>query len=270
MSSRFLIVSWAVALGGAAFAQQTTVLLPAQAAPNTIVAEASDILRAAPDIARVTFSVVHKDPVAETASEENEKMTKELITQLGKLKIANLKVTSQAFKISKVESENNNNPAPPGGGVVPMMKADYRTVRTVTVALKDANPEQLQANVAAIQKEAAKMGIAGDSQQSVYNGFGNERQNVVRVAYGLQNGWDDKSEPTLAALTKRAMKRATALAEGAGMKVIEVVSITESHEPVASAPNTNFFYGVSEQADDLADGELVQKIRVRVTVKIGK
>ena len=212
-----------------------------------------------------------KDLVAETATDENEKLTKDLLAAIAKLKLNGLKVTSQALKIAKVESDGNNGApvAIPGGGG-PMLKSDYRTVRTVTVTVKDADVEQLQAGVGKIQKEAAKLGVAGDSTQSIYNGFGNERQNTVKVVYGLQSGWDDKSKDVLAKLTKRAMERAQALAEGANLKVSGVLSIDEPREPTNPNSTTNFIYGTTEQGDELTDGELVLKVRVRVTVRVSE
>lgn len=236
-------------------------------AVNTISAEASETLRVAPDVARIQFAVVAKDGIAETAADENDKLAKDLLAAITKLKLHGVKVTSQTMKLSKVESGDNNVAVAPGGGNVPMLKADYRAVRTVTVTVKDADAEQLQSHVAKIQREAARIGVAGDSTANVYNGFGNERQNAVRVTYGLQAGWDDKSKDVLTKLTKRALERATLLAEGAGLKVAGVVAIDEPREP--TAPNaTNIIYGITEAGDELTDGELVLKVRVRVTVRV--
>ncbi len=266
MVSRILLAGFAAALNTPFAVAQTPA---ATVIPNTISAEATDILRVAPDVARLTFSVVTKDLVAETATDENEKLTKDLLAAIAKLKLNGLKVTSQALKIAKVESDGNNGApvAIPGGGG-PMLKSDYRTVRTVTVTVKDADVEQLQEGVGKIQKEAAKLGVAGDSTQSIYNGFGNERQNVVRVSYGLQAGWDDRSKEVLSKLTKRALERAALLADGAGLKVAGVVSIIEPNESTLSANSTNFIYGTTEPTDELSDGELVLKVRVRVTVRV--
>jgi len=263
MVVRILLAGFAAVLGTAFASAQT----PAHAAPDTISTEASDILRVAPDVARITFSVVTKDPVAETAADENEKLGKDFLTNIGKLKLNGVKVTSQSVKVAKVESQDPDG-AKPGGA--PATKADYRVVRSVTVTVKDADAEQLQAAVAKLQKEGAKIGVAGDSSQSVYNGFGNEMQNKVRVVYGLQAGWDDRSKEVLAKLAKRALERAHALAEGAGLKVAGVVSIEEPHEPANANPWVNSVYGMAEPADELADGELVLKVRVRVTVRVSK
>ena len=261
MVSRIWLAGVAVILGGSLAAAQAP-------AANTISAEASEILRVAPDVARIQFAVVAKDGIAETAADENDKLAKDLLAAITKLKLNGVKVTSQTMKISKVESGDNNAPVAPGGGNVPMLKADYRAVRTVTVTVKDADAEQLQTNVTKIQKEAAKIGVAGDSTANVYNGFGNERQNAVRVTYGLQAGWDDKSKDVLTKLTKRALERATLLAEGAGLKVAGVVAIDEPREPTVPNATTNIIYGITEAGDELTDGELVTKVRVRVTVRV--
>ena len=260
MVSRIWLAGVAVILGGSLAAAQAP-------AANTISAEASEILRVAPDVARIQFAVVAKDGIAETAADENDKLAKDLLAAITKLKLNGVKVTSQTMKISKVESGDNNAPVAPGGGNVPMLKADYRAVRTVTVTVKDADAEQLQTNVTKIQKEAAKIGVAGDSTANVYNGFGNERQNAVRVTYGLQAGWDDKSKDVLTKLTKRALERATLLAEGAGLKVAGVIAIDEPREPTVPNATTNIIYGITEAGDELTDGELVTKVRVRVTVR---
>ena len=193
MVSRIWLAGVAVVVGGSFGIAQTP-------AANTISAESSETLRVAPDVARIQFAVVGKDGIAETAADENEKLAKDLLAAITKLKLNGVKVTSQTRKISKVENADNNVAVAPGGGNVPALKVDYRAVRTVTVTVKDADAEQLQTTVAKIQKEAAKIGVSGDSSASVYNGFGNERQNVVRVTYGLQTGWDDKSKDVLISL----------------------------------------------------------------------
>jgi len=258
MALRTLLVVFATVLGA------SSALAQAPAPVNTISADATDTLRVAPDVARITLIVVTKDPVAETATDENEKLAKDLVDNIAKLKINGIKVTSQVLKIAKVETSDNVAAVP---GANPVTKSDYRAARAVTISVKDANPEQLQATVAKIQKEAAKMGVAGDSNQSIYNGFGNERQNAVKVTYGLQDGWDDRSKEVLAKLTKRALDRAKLLAEGAGLKVVGVVSIDEPREPTTPSTLLNI-YGNQESNDELTDGELVLKVRIRVTVRV--
>jgi|GEM_PF-3099438 len=263
MVVRILLTGVLAVLAAPFCSAQTPAPVPAA---NTISAEATDTLRAAPDVARITLQVITKDPVAETASDENEKLAKDLLATLTKLKIAGAKVTAQSLKIAKIDGAAE--PAMPNNN--PMPRSDYRAVRAVTVTVREADAEQLQIAVAKIQKEAAKLGVAGDSNSSVYNVFGNEKQNVVKVSYGLQAGWDDRSKDVLGKLTKRALERATLLAEGAGLKVVEVLSIDEPRDPAAPAAALTYLYGVTEHADELTDGELVQKVRVRVTVRVSK
>ena len=64
------------------------------------------------------------------------------------------------------------------------------------------------------------------------------------------------------------MERATLLAEGANLKVVEVTSIEEPREPTVPNQAINYIYGTTDQQDDLTDGELVLKVRVRVTVRV--
>ena len=260
MVLRILLAGIVAIAGGASAIAQT----PAPPA-NTISAEASDLLRAAPDVARITLHVVVKDPVAETATDENEKLAKDLLSTLTKLKIAGAKVTAQSLRIARIDGENAaavpNNPMP---------KTDFRATRSVTVTVKEADAERLQDAVARIQKEAAKLGITGESNNNVFNGFGNEKQNAVKVSYGLQAGWDDRTKDVLSKLTKRALERAALLADGAGLKVVEVLSVDEPHDHSTPAPTMNFIYGTTDQMDELTDGELVQKVRVRVTVRVSK
>ncbi len=261
MIVRILLVSLLAGLGTpVVFGQVPAPVAP----PNTISAEATETLRVAPDLARLSFSVVTKDAIAETSFTENEVLTKDLLTNIGKLKMTGLKVTSQSYKMSKIDTVLNGVAALPGGNQP--MKSDFKTVRTIIIVLKDIDADQLQANVGIIQKEAAKVGVTGDSAGISYNGFGNESQNNVRIAYGLQSGWDDHSKLVLAKVTKRALERAQLLADGAGLKVVEVVSITE---PTAT-PAVNYIYGATDTSDDLVDGELVQKVKVRVTVRVSK
>ena len=256
-----ILVAGFVAIAGPAVASAQT---PAPAA-NTISAEASDTLRAAPDVARITLQVVTKDPVAETATDENEKLTKDLLATLTKLKIAGAKVTAQSLKIAKIDGAADpnmpNNPIP---------KSDCRAVRAVTITVREVDAERLQDAVARIQKEAAKLGVAGDSPMSIYTGLGTEKQNVVKVSYGLQAGWDDRSKEVLGKLTKRALERATLLAEGAGLKVVDVLTIDEPRDLFTPAATMGYVYGAGEQPDDLTDGELVLRVRVRVTVRVSK
>lgn len=265
MVSRILLAGFAAVLGTSVAFAQTPAPAPAS---NTISAEATDTLRVAPDVARITFQVVFKDPVAETATDENEKLTKDLLSSLTKLKIAGAKVTAQSLKIAKVES--GAQPGVPNNN--PMAKIEYRSTRAVTVTVREADAEQLQIQVGKIQREAAKLGVAGEASNSIYTGFGQEKQNVVKVSYGLQAGWDDRSKDVLSKLTKRALERAALMAEGAGLKVVEVLAIDEPRDLAAtSAPSLlSSIYGMTEAADDLADGELVQKVRVRVTVRVSK
>ncbi len=233
------------------------------AQPNTISAEATETLRVAPDLARMTFSVVTKDPLAETSFTENDVLAKDFLTNIGKLKITGLKITSQSFKIAKIETMINGVAVLPGGNQP--TKSEFRTVRTIVIVLKDSDIEQLQASIGIIQKEAAKIGVTGDSAGMTYNGNGYENQNTVRIAYGLQAGWDDRSKDVLAKVTKRALERAQLLAEGAGLKVVEVVSISE---PTLIAV-VNYVNGVPDTSE-IVDGELVQKVNVRVTVRVAK
>lgn len=264
MVSRILVAGFAaVFVVGSAFAQT-----PAPPAPNTISAEATDTLRAAPDVARVTFSVVTKNAIAETATDENETLSKDFLANIGKLKLNGVKITAQTVKVAKVESQDPDAGKPAGA---PMTKADYRVVRAITVTVKDADTELLQAAVSKVQKEGAKIGVAGDSTQNIYTGLGNEMHNKVKVVYGLQAGWDDRSKDVLAKLTKKALERATALAEGAGLKVAGVLSVEEPADAAHMNPFASWaanIYGTAEPTDELVDGELVQKVRVRVTVRV--
>lgn len=233
------------------------------APPNTISAEATETLRVAPDLARLTFSVVTKDSLAETSFTENDVLAKDFLANVGKLKMAGLKITSQSFKIAKIESVVNGVAVLPGGNQP--TKSEFRTVRTIIIGLKDSDIDQLQASIGILQKEAAKVGVTGDSAGMIYNGAGYENQNTVRISYGLQAGWDDRTKDVLAKVTKRALDRVQLLAEGAGLKMAEVVSITEP----TSTTVVNYINGVADTSD-LVDGELVQKVNVRVTVRVSK
>lgn len=260
MIVRILLVSLLAGLGTpVVFGQVPAPVTP----PNTISAEATETVRVAPDVARLTFSVVTKDALAETSFTENEVLAKDLLANIGKLKMTGLKITSQSYKIAKIESVLNGAPIAPGGNQP--TKSDFRTMRTIVIILKDSDVDQLQVNIGLIQKEAAKVGVTGDSTGMSYNGMGYENLNTVRVSYGLQSGWDDRSKDVLAKVTKRALERAQLLAEGAGLKVVEIVSITEP----TSTTVVNYVNGVVDPSD-LVDGELVQKVNVRVTVRVSK
>lgn len=236
---------------------------PTTPAPGTVTAEATEVVRARPDRARLSYTVSYRNGEATAATDENEAMTKEFVETIDKLKLKGVKAVGGAVRVDKVETQALN-------GINQQFVPQYNAVRSVVVTVADADTAALLAAVDKVQVAAAKLGVGGEMGNSSYNGRAYERVGSVKVTYSREDGWDDLSAAALTKATRRARERAEAMAAGAGLKLGEVVSIGEPDGPQSV---TTYNYagsgtsGVSQAADAqevYVDGELVRKIRVRV------
>lgn len=236
---------------------------PTPPAHGTVTAEATEVVRAKPDRARLSYTVTFRNGEATAATDENEAMTKEFVESIDKLKLKGVKAVGGALRVDKVETQALN-------GINQQFIPQYNAARQVVVTVADADPAALLATVDKVQQAAAKLGISGEPGNSSYNGRAYERVAAGKVTYSREDGWDELSTAALTKATKRATQRAEAMAAGAGLKLGEVVSIGEPDGPQSV---TTYNYagsgtsGVSQAADALevyVDGELVRKIRVRV------
>jgi uncharacterized protein YggE len=250
--------------------------LPAVAAAQTpakptVSAEATEVLRAKPDTARLVFTVASRNADADTASADTDTLVTQFTDALTKLKLTGVKATPDPLRVDRVELTNNRGIAGPGVG-------EFNAVRAVVVTATDADPAKLSALVEKVQKEAAKQNVGGEMGPASYNGFQYEKNGGVKVAYTrAEDGWEEATNAAAAKATQRAMKKAEALAAGAGLKLGELVSVGEvpADAPRAAIPvvgsGTAVFGGGSanpgvtaDTLDALVDGELVRKVRVRV------
>ncbi len=240
---------------------------------GTVTAEAVEVVRGKPDLAKLYFHVLVKNPDATTATDEAAEQAKQFTAALDKLGLGGVKVSALPQRVTRVETQNRNVPNA-------VFTAEYHAARTVLVSVTAKDADKLFAAVEKVQQEAARQGVAGEgSGNANYNGFTYERNSPVRVVYTRDGGWETDTAKALAAATKKAVARAAAMAEGAGLKAGEVVSIGE---PAAVIGNQTIYnYAgvgglaasggqVADPQDEFVDGELVRKVRVRVVMTVGK
>lgn len=252
-------------------------VLPAAVAQTpakpTITAEATEVVKAKPDTARIAFTVAVRNSDTDAATGDNDTATQAFVDAITKLKLAGVKVSPDPLRIDKVELANNRGGGPGVG--------EFNAVRAIVVTATDADPAKLATLVDKVQREAAKQGVGGEMGPASYNGMQYERNGGVKVAYTrAEGGWDEATTAAVAQATKRAMQRAEAMAKGAGLALGDLVSVGEVSEAprlVVPAPvvNTNVYssppgggnLNASVSADTLdtyVDGELVRKVKVRV------
>lgn len=238
---------------------------------GTVAAEAVEVVRAKPDLAKLYFTVVVKNGDATTASDENTEQSKQFTEALGKLQLAGVKVIDQPLRVNRVETQNRM-----GIANSPFIQ-EFHAVRTVAVTVSNKDTDKLRTAMEKVQQEAAKQNVSGETGSASYNGMSYERNAPVKVVFARETGWEDDTVTALGKATKRALQRAEAMATGAGLKLGEVLSIGEPTQPV---PQTQTIYNyagsttggavAADTQDELIDGELVRKVRVRVVVAVGK
>ncbi len=250
-------------------------LAPAQvvgpADRGTITAEATESVRLKPDLAKLYLKVETKNPDATAAYDESIEQVKQFTDAIEKMKLKGIKTLAQAQRTQRVEIDNRN-VAP--GNVGPRTTIEYRVTRSISLTVTDANFDSLSASIEKIQLEASKAGVSGEYAISTYNYtvYGNERSNPIRVVFAKKDGWDDLLTPAIEKATARAKSKAEAMARGAGLKPGDVFSITEITNPSyvqSYNPNINN-QSPTEGEDEFADGEILRKVRVRVSISSSK
>lgn len=237
----------------------------------TVTAEATEVIRAKPDTARIAFTVASRNADSDTASGDNDTLTQQFIDAINKLKLTGVKAAADPMRIDKVELAGNR-----GGGVG---VGEFNAVRNVVVTATETDPTKLSALIDKVQKEAAKQGVGGELSPASYNGMQYERTGGVRVAYSrAEAAWDEVTTAAIGKATKRAMQKAEALAAGAGLKLGDLVSVGEVADnqkaPAAVVTTgvmaTPFLGGTvnaglsADTLDAFVDGELVRKVKVKV------
>jgi len=243
----------------------------AQTPKPTVTAEATEVIRAKPDTARIAFTVASRNADSDTATGDNDTLTQQFTDAINKLKLTGVKASTDPMRIDKVELAGNR-----GGGIG---VGEFNAVRNVVVTATEADPTKLATLVEKVQKEAAKQGIGGELSPASYNGMQYERNGGVKVAYSrAEAAWDEATTAAIGKATKRAMQKAEALATGAGLKLGDLVSVGEVADvpkgaiPVISTTvgATPFLGGTvnpgvtTDTLDAFVDGELVRKVKVKV------
>ncbi len=242
-------------------------------AKPTVSAEATEVIRAKPDTARVVFTVASRNADADTASTDTDTLVTQFTDALTKLKLAGVKATSDPLRVDRIELTNNRGIVGPGVG-------EFNAVRAVVVTVSDDDPAKLVTLLEKVQKEAAKQNVGGEMGPASYNGFQYEKNGGVRVAYTrAEAGWEEATNAAVTKATQRAMKKAEALATGAGLKLGDLVSVGElpadapkAATPLVAATIGSSAYGggtanpgvTADTLDSFIDGELVRRVKVRV------
>lgn len=241
-------------------------------AKPTVAAEATEVIRAKPDTARLVFTVAVRNADGDTASTDSETLVSQFTDGLAKLKLTGVKVTPDPLRLDRVELTNNRGLAGPGVG-------EFNAVRAVVVTVSDGDPAKMVTLLEKVQKEAAKQNVGGEMGPASYNGFQYEKNGGVKVAYSrAEDGWEEATTAAVAKATQRAMKKAEALANGAGLKLGDLVSVGElpADGPKATSSSVTTVgsstYGggpanpgiTTDTLDSFVDGELVRKVKVRV------
>lgn len=260
---RRLILLCGLAMLPPAFAQNT--------AKPTITAEATEVIRAKPDTARIAFTVASRNADSDNASSDNDTITQQFVDAINKLKLTGVKAAADPMRIDRVELAGNR------GGVG---LGEFNAVRAIVVTATEADPTKLATLVDKVQREAAKQGVGGEMGPANYNGMQYERNGGVKVAYSrAEASWDEATTTAIGKATKRAMQKAEAMATGAGLKLGDLVSVGEvtadalrATPPLVSTTTTAAQFlggtvnaGVSaDTLDAYVDGELVRKVKVKV------
>jgi uncharacterized protein YggE len=259
---RRLVFALLASLPAAAVAQTPVVVATP---PNNITVEAQEVVRQKPDAVKLYMKVEVRNAEASQAADEAADEAKKMADGLNKLKLTGVTVNTPQQRVVRTEVIPNRG----GGGNVPGV-VEYRVIRPVQVVVAESDPDKFTAAVEKVQVEAFKLGLVPDlaSDNLTYNPGGQEKNSPIRAVYSRKGGWEELTGPALERATKKARTKAEALAAGAGVKLGDVLSVSE----VPTYPNSPGYnpYGGSglaasgEPEDEYADGELSRKVRVRV------
>ena len=267
MLRRLLFLS-AFLLASPAFAQTREVGL---------TAEATETIRLQPDTAKIYFVIETKDPDANTATDNNVKLKKDLTDALDKLAIKGLTTKVTQKTVSKESSRNLNGIIGGGGGGQPIPVVENVSVSTpLILTLSNADSAKLVETVEKILQSAVTLGISGANSSDPrlgYNPFNQTTSGKARVVYSTKAGWDESTDAALAKATARAKAKAAALAKGAAVTLGDLITVQEQPEAAAPVENNPYYYlspfsSRTAEEPGLVDGELVKTIRVRVTYAV--
>jgi uncharacterized protein YggE len=234
--------------------------------PSTVTTEAVATVRVKPDHAKIYLNLDAKAGEANGSVENSLAARKELIAAIDKLGLKNAKAIIQPQRISKDREVSELFPNAPVKQIIETYETNQQVIYTVT----DHDPAKLTDAIEKIAKAAANLGVSGDSGRYIDDNIRMRRMILggtggLRIVYESKTGWDDAMLAGMTQATEKAVRQANALARGAGLKVIDVLKIEDitEGEPMTGQRRDN-------SEEDMVDGELVRKVRVRVKVSLGK
>lgn len=239
------------------------------AEPITLTAEAVEVVKLKPDVAKIYLNVESKDASAEEAAKANADARKRLVDAVEKAGAKGLKAVALQQKITKDRDNSNRvfRAVGPGGPIVQPPPAESYTVnQPMTFIVTEADPEKLLGAVEKVLQAAASVGVTGESNNNDYrySPYG-ETRSGGRVVYEVKGGWDAAVSDALAKATVRAVLNARSLAKGAGLNVLRVQAVEDvSDGPVNSEPGVRYYPGGDEPVSDGI--ELTRRVKVRVKV----
>lgn len=259
---RHLAVAVLLTVSAVTFAQTP---VPVNLTSN-IAVEAVEVVRQKPDTVKLYMKVEAKNAEAATAADDAAADAKKMVERLDKLKMTGMTVTAHPQRTIRIETVARNQP-----GVEPQV--EYRVVKPITVSVTEADYEKFTATVEKVQLEAFKLGLMPDltNDNYTYNPSGQQEKNSpFRAAYSRKSGWEDLTRPALEKATKKARAKAESLATGSGVTLGNVLSLSEVTSYGSSQPYSPYgpIATAGDPEDELSDGELVRKIRVRVVYAI--
>lgn len=243
---------------------------PPAPTPGNISVDAVEVVRQKPDMVKLYMKVEARNEDAKVAADEAADEAKKMADGLGKLKVDGMTVAT--LQQRTIRSEVLGRGGVPGGGVQGVV--DYRVIKPLVVSVTASDADKFTAAVEKVQVEAFKLGLVSDlaNDNYSYTPGGQEKNSPFRAVYGRKAGWEELTPAALEKATKKARAKAEALAAGSGVKLGDVVSVTETSGYSGSSGYNP--YGTvatpAEPEDELVDGELVRKIRVRVVFATSK
>jgi uncharacterized protein YggE len=234
-----------------------------------ITATGSATVRFRADRAQIHVGIRTSDVVFEAARDTCGKGTKAIEEAIAALKIRDLTITSAPLNIAQIDPNGRFG----GGGfrVGGMGQPDgksFSVTSSLTVVIQETNPDKLREAIDKVSKVAVDAGAntSGGAPIDPDYGFypGRTGDNGPRVV--LQRG--DESEyrdKAFAEAVKKAMRTARAIADGAGVKIIDTTSIGEADDTDSSGGYNPFGSGTTRTGTVReVSGELELTVRVRV------
>jgi uncharacterized protein YggE len=233
-----------------------------------ITANGSATVRFRADRAQVYVGIRTSDPVFEAARDTCLKGTKAIEEAVAALKIRDLTVNAAPLNIAQIDPNGRFGGAIAVGGMGQPNGKPYSVTSSLTFVVKETNPDKLREAIDKISKAAVDSGgnTSGgaplDPDYGFYPGRGSD--NGPRVVL-LRDDDSEHRDKAFAEAVKKAMRTAKAIADGAGVKIIDTASITEVDD---ADPATNFslFGGSTPSRTSVREvnGELELTVRVRV------